>query len=1027
MRALLAAALLALAGALPLPAAAQDNTEAARLLQRAEFWQGRGRDDLAREEVAKLLRLAPDHAEGLVLQARLQLRANQAREAEATLERLRRAHPGHPGVAQIATLLRLRGPDRDKLRVARQLGRAGRNDEAIKAYRALFPGGFPDDEIALEYAQVLAGTRSGREEGGALIGELARRHPEDARYQVAHAADMSRRRPVAPATLRSLRELSAHASVSIARPAREAWRRAVIAMDPVEESLPALREYIAANPGETAVQERLEEVTRIMAGDRRPRSDPASPPSPPARREGWAALEAGRLEEAESYWHDALARDPKDAEAAGGLGLVRLRQGRHAEARELFERARRLEPASAAKWDALITTARYWGLMQQARVAREAGRFGEAEARAREAADLDPKEPEAAAELGRIRLEQLRARAKPLIAAGRSVEAIAVLEEAAALAPDDPWLRLDLARLYAASGAPRRGEELFEVLLRRRPGDADARFAFAIYLSSIGRDSDALATLEAIAPGARTEAMARMQRRTWIAVQGRRVEAFAQGGDAAAAERVVADVRDSMVQGATREETEAAAQLKLSFALRRIDTLLDEGDYAAARPLVDAALVDGANDPRVLGQAGRLAIREGRVGDAVALEQRAMALEKDNEGWRYKRLAELLDQQARWYGSALDWLYRSGTPGKSRIGAQELPIAGREAWTPSGRSIFRVAPARVSSGLLDITNSFEASTYGSLLLCLPQCADAPLVAEEKGVALGVGYEHGNWRIDAGTSPIGFPVVNLLGGLQYRGELGPLSYTIDAARRPLPSSLLSYAGLRDPNTGRVWGGIVSTGVRINVSRDSGGDYGAWGVGGLYRLSGQNVQDNDKGELMGGFYRRFVNEEDRQLTAGITGMLWHFSENAGEYTFGHGGYYSPKSYQSISFPLGYGWRSALTSFYLRASVSVSWSNSRRAPFFPTDAEMQARAEALAPVTGVDPFYAGGDNGRSYGRSFVAAAEQQLAPSLFFGARIDIERSTNYTPSRFVLYLRYTPDGPAARPVSLPPEQVLFGFPY
>jgi tetratricopeptide (TPR) repeat protein len=1024
-RALLAAALLALAGALPLPALAQDYPEAVRLLQRAEFWQGRGRDDLAREEVAKLLRLVPDHAEGLVLQARLQLRANQAREAEATLERLRRAHPAHPGVAQIAALLRIRGPDRDKLRTARQLGRAGRNDEAIKAYRALFPDGFPDDEIALEYAQVLAGTRAGREEGGALIAELAQRHPQDARYQVAHAADMSRRRPVSAATLHALRELSAHASVSISRPAREAWRRAVLAMDPVEASLPALREYIASSPGETAVQERLEEVTRIIASGRGQRTDPA--PAPTARREGWAALEAGRLGEADTYWQDAIARDPKDAEATGGLGLVRLRQGRHAEARELFERARRLEPANAAKWDGLVTTARYWGLMQQARAAREAGRFDEAQARAREAAALDPKEPESSAELGRIRLEQLRARAKPLIAEGRSAEAIAVLEEAAALDPDDPWLRLDLARLYAAGNAARRGEELFEALLRRRPGDADARFAFAIYLSSIGRESDALVTLEAITPAARTEAMTRMQRRTWIAVQGRRAEGLAQGGDRTAADRVVADVRDSVSQGATREEAESVAQLRLSFTLGRIDTLLDQGDFAGARPLVDAALVDGASDPRVLGQAGRLAIREGRVGDAVAYEQRAMALEKDNEGWRYRRLAELIDQQSRWYGSALDWLYRSGTPGKSKISAQELPIAGREGWSASGRSIFRVAPARVSSGLLDITNSFEASTYGSLLLCLPQCADAPLASQEKGVALAVGYEHGNWRVDAGTSPLGFPVVNLLGGLQYRGELGPMSYTIDAARRPLPSSLLSYAGVRDPNTGRVWGGVVTTGVRVNVSRDSGGDYGAWGVGGLYRLSGQNVQDNDKGELMGGLYRRFVNEEDRQLTAGVTGMLWHFSENAGEYTFGHGGYYSPKSYQSLSFPLSYGWRSALTSFYVRASVSVSWSNSRRAAFFPTDAEMQARAEALAPVTGVDPFYAGGDNGRSYGRSFAAAAEQQVAPSLFFGARVDIERSTNYTPSRFVLYLRYTPDGPAARPVSLPPEQVLFGFPY
>ena len=189
----------------------------------------------------------------------------------------------------------------------------------------------------------------------------------------------------------------------------------------------------------------------------------------------------------------------------------------------------------------------------------------------------------------------------------------------------------------------------------------------------------------------------------------------------------------------------------------------------------------------------------------------------------------------------------------------------------------------------------------------------------------------------------------------------------------------------------------------------------------------MQDNDKGELMAGLYRRFINEEDRLLTAGVTGMFWRFSENAGEYTFGHGGYYSPKEYQSLSIPVTYAMRSNDTSFYVRASVSVSRSESWRAPYFPTDGALQAQAEALTPVNGVDPFYAGGNNGRSYGRSFAAAAEHRLAPNVYIGARLDIERSTNYTPSRLLLYVRMTP-GVSSRPPSMPPEPVVLpGFQY
>ena len=80
----------------------------------------------------------------------------------------------------------------------------------------------------------------------------------------------------------------------------------------------------------------------------------------------------------------------------GGLGLVRLRQARHEEARALFDRAAALEPKARDKWEGLARTARFWGLLAQARAAREAQRFDAAEALAREARSLDLKEEAAA-------------------------------------------------------------------------------------------------------------------------------------------------------------------------------------------------------------------------------------------------------------------------------------------------------------------------------------------------------------------------------------------------------------------------------------------------------------------------------------------------------------------------------------------------------------------------------------------------------------------------------------------------------
>ncbi len=1116
--------LLALFLALPRASPAV-SPEAAGLLQRAEFWQARAREDLARAELDKLFRLERDHPEGLVMLARMQLRSDQDRDAGATLERLRIAHPGHPGIAQLAAQLRIRGPDKERLRQARQLGRAGRNEAAIRAYREIFPEGFPDDEMALEYAQLVAGTRDGKEAGRRLLVDLARKHPDDPRFQVALASHMSTRKPVAAETLKSLRELSASESVLVARQARESWRRAVLAMDPVEASLAALREYIASNPGETAVKERLDEVTQSLAQDRKVRTDPGLR----AMREGWAALEAGRIEDAQARLQEAVALRPNDGEAAGGLGLVRLRQGRHAEALEQFRRARELDGSAAAKWNGMIQTARYWELLQLAGQAREAGQLDVAEARVREARAIDAKEPTAAIELARIllaagrdleaeallgeltpaqrlsvsdaingvRAGRLREQATQLQAQGGQAAAVAALEQAVALDPLDPWVRHDLARLYATAGDAQRGRALFDDLLRRRPGDADARHAFALFLSSTGRDSEALTVLEGVTAGERTEAMTRLQRRLWTTVQGRRAMAYASADQPSEAGQTLAAMREAV--GADPDLSTVVVDLKLSFDLRQsealraagrtadalralqdslpaeptppqlarqrqeqarvlremgrapeateiyrelvranpgdsaaqlalAETLVEQGDVEAAQPLVESILRAHPDDARALAAAGRIAQRSGRLDDAISYEQRSLGSEAGSgDGWRYRRLAEMLDQRLSWNAAALDGLHRSGSAGKSQISAQELPLAHRQAWSPAGQWLFRVAPTRVDSGQLDLADAGESSTFGSLLLCIPLCADALPPSAEKGVALGAGFERDGWRFDVGTTPIGFPVVNLVGGVLHNGKLGTYSYSVDASRRAIASSLLSHAGTRDPNTGRTWGGVVATGLRLNLSRDSGGDYGAWGLAGLYRLSGRNVQDNDKAELMAGAYRRLINEDNRQLAVGLTGMLWRFSENAGEFTFGHGGYYSPRSYRSLSIPLTFGLRTALTSVFLRGSVSVSWSESRRAPFFPTDAQLQAGAEALAPVTGIDPFYGGGNNGRTYGRSFAALVEHQLAPDVFIGGRMELERSTNYTPNRFLLYVRYTPDGPAARPVSLPPEPVFLGFPY
>ncbi|HJW25038.1 MAG TPA: cellulose synthase subunit BcsC-related outer membrane protein [Rhodocyclaceae bacterium] len=1227
---LMAAALGLSAGLLPWGATAADSAQAVGdLLQRARLWQARNRPDLARQALDKLFRVAPDDPASLALLAELQVKDDDREGAARTLARLQAAAPGHPAVGRVQDLLRLATADRLKLRQARSLARSGRAEAALAALRSLYPEGPPSGELALEYWQLMAATPNGWEAARAGFAQLLRDNPDHPRYRLALAEHETSRPPVRREALGVLAALSTQGAVG--REARAAWGRAVRRLDLSEASIPLLEAYLAEEPGDTAVQEKLQATRQAVEARRRLLADPAWQ----ARLAGLALLDGGNVEAAEGKLLRALAARPDDPETVGGMGLVRLRQGHHAEARGYFRRAAELDPGNRGKWTALEATARYWGLLKEAADAREAGEYALARDKIAEARQIDPREPNALVGLARIlaaeqrpgeamaayrqalalapedtgalgglielqfaagleaeadalladlpgevrrslaatvdglRAGLLREKAARAAAAGRPDEAVARLEEAIVLAPADPWLRYRLARLYAARGEGARGRALFDPMVLSRPADAGVLHALALYQSGQDQDGAALATLERVPREVRSPALADLQRRLWVGVQVERARGFAAGGDTgralalldrttAAADR--ADLQESValaqaevlrragrpaaarealapfvaahpdrlrplhaqarllraegrlaeaeavyrriqalapadrdaalalidvqVQTGRRPEAlaglaallgeEAAAPEAVDFETRvaLVGVLMDLEDFDAAarrtRELLDAA----PRHPRLLAYAGQLARRDGRVDEAADYLQASLAeelaararstplpalsaLDYDSStadpapglqveeapaatvagerrgGGDWRHLAELLDRRQDRLAGAVDWKRRDGTPGLSRYEAQEVPLEWKRAHVAlgslgEGQTFYRADLVRVSAGSLDLAGG-DASRFGSVLACQPRCT-GQASQNAAGVAFSLGFEGRDLQLDFGTTPLGFPVSGWVGGIRKRGDLGGFSYSVDLSRRPVTSSLLSYAGTRDPNGGAVWGGVQATGARFGLSWDQGGDFGFWSSLGLHRLAGRNVAANDRLQLMAGGYRRLVNEDDRLLTVGLTAMAWRLSENAGEFTFGHGGYYSPESYRSLALPLTWGRRTARFSYVLRGAVSRSWSRTAAADYFPTDAALQARAQALQAraqalqgQTGVDPHYSAGSGGGT-GRSFAAAWEYQLGPQLYLGGRLEIERSEGYAPDRLLFYFRHALGGPGATPVSLPPEPVL-----
>lgn len=744
------------------------------------------------------------------------------------------------------------------------------------------------------------------------------------------------------------------------------------------------------------------------------------------RAEADMLIAAGRRDEALVLLEKALPLDPDNVWLRYDLGRLLVVRNEAARAFALFDPLLAREPQDAA--------ARYALALLQSAADRELDALMTLEQV--KVALRDDKLTRFQRELWLGLQLQL---ARSALQGKRLEQARRLLDEAEQALGADAALLPRLAQGWSAAGEHRRALALIGKLPGARPLTGELALIEAEILADMG-DIESLRLRMAAVPE--------------LAEQPTLLNALAQTeirhGNFAAAEPLL---RRLMALQPEREDIQIDL-FDLMMALERQGEALE---------LLDALHARLPGDPRVLLRSGRMALAAGRVDEAIHSLQLSYALDslkqRERTGqvmpsldirsaptgsnidaeiigllevplpadddtpikgdYQLKQLAGMIDQRAGWLSAGIDQRERVGTPGVSQYFSQEaafealLPQENGDRWLVRGDTV------RLDAGRLDRRETGDVDSFGSLALCARTVQGCPrtgrLTAE--GTGLAVGWQRRDLKVDLGTTPLDFPVTNWVGGIADKGDIGDFSWSAELSRRPLTGSLLSWAGARDPNTGRIWGGMVASGMRLGLSHDKGGALGFWSSLGLHALTGKNVEDNRRLQLMAGGYWRVVNRENHLLSLGLTGMHWASARNVGEYTFGHGGYYSPASYQSLALPISWSQRFARFSYQLRAAATVSQAKTDAALYYPTDAILQARAVGL----GIDPSYAASpDNSPSTrGWSFHMGWEYQLDPQLFLGGRIEIERSGAYAPDRYQFFLRYNLDRPAAQPVRLPPE--------
>ena len=1291
------------------------------LLRSARMWEIRNRPDLQRLALEKYLLAHPDDAQALHALGQLEIRSARFDVATRLIEQLKAADAQSRVARDLADAYRLATRDRLQMATVHRLIQLERYDDAVTALRQLFPQGAPGGEIGIDYYNVIDSAPRGWPEADRGLRDLLRDNPDDPKYMIALAQHLTRRAETRPEGFRLLAGLVQREDADRTR-VFEAWRAGLSRLPDESTSLAPIRQYLALNPDDGDVRDQLQRVEQAAQERQRRLQDPGYR----LMNAALADLDAGRLDEAEAKLLQAQRVHPADAEIAGNLGRLRLRQGRHAEAAELFRTAAAGDRATQrSKWTSLTRTARFWGALHAAGDASDRGELEIARAHIRSALELQPRDSDALAaladntrrrgdaksaekiyrdilardpadaaalrglarlytqsdrrdealamlqrlrkshprnaqELDGVRAGLLRDEAQAALAAGRRGEALRGFEAAQAADPADPWIRFDLARLYRDLGLPRQARELMAGGVERSPGNADARYAYALMLASLDEDAAAARQLQQIPATQRSESMRALQRRLQIAALRREAFERLRAGDAPAAvarlqqaehlagedleqldavaatwtelgqaphalnllrswmqahapvsmadrmvwaralnrasqeaelasetaqlrsdasvdvaarkqldewevssalrqareraarghyrealqllttterahpgdlrivdaradvQRSAGDIDDAIVtrralqqrapqdfdnrvalarllredgqrQQAEREidqllQDSSAEELPARLALLRLLTALKPLDRA--RVVATELLEQYPDQPDVLIQAGRVEEADRQYERALAHYRRAQQLEraglatgepvaepapaqagtaalelklspvlnpkmrtailqKINAGLALPMSAnlgasrgdlppDLLPFSSARAQSAADaavqgieqrrdgfitagWNHfgKSGDPGTSSYDASELAIEIRVPRRYHGHWFALIDPGALSAETLPAVYD-AAALHGKVQAFGPgSLAAFPNGAEQQadGTAIGVGYETDDWRVDLGTTPLGFLVEDVVGGIQYDGELGELDWRLDLSRRPVTSSFLSYAGARDPVTGDVWGGVRSSGLDARLAY-YGPRHSLSGSLGFHHLQGRNVPGNAFLSAGASSNWRVLDAESMRGYAGFSLTYWNYAKNLSQYTFGHGGYYSPQSYVSLGLPLEWTGRWRRLAYQLRGSVSVSYSSIDSALFYPGDAALQAAATGMPLPTGFSAPVYGASSGSGTGHSLKGALEYQVSERWFVGGHLDVDRSAFYAPNFGQLYLRYHFD-PQRHAIEFPPR--------
>ncbi len=301
-----------------------------------------------------------------------------------------------------------------------------------------------------------------------------------------------------------------------------------------------------------------------------------------------------------------------------------------------------------------------------------------------------------------------------------------------------------------------------------------------------------------------------------------------------------------------------------------------------------------------------------------------------------QQIEKLRAQLSTWVGGGVGSRARTGTTGLSKLNETNVNAAASTTLGNLGRLTVSVSNVHLSAG--GQPDAADAHLVGSAPIYpgyVPNVTD-----RATGTGFSLLFARPDLQMDIGSTPTGFLEHGLTGGIAWAPGGGPLS--LQADRRPVVDSLLSYAGMYDPRTGSNWGGVFANTVQIAAG--AGQDPARYGSLSYAVLQGSHVAANHRWSVDGGLrWSVATGIPNEQVHVGLNMLFMSYAKNLSFFTLGQGGYFSPQTFYRPSATVD--WEGYMGEHAVwKLSGRLGWQTFQQSssPYFPMDAALQSASD-------------------------------------------------------------------------------------